>query len=466
MNRVVGFIAAAIFAGGACGDNLGSSGMSHAQLLGKLRALPGVTADEVSSSVDGFSSYVLHFTQPVDHSDPNGPTFQQEVSLLHRSELAPVPMIVWTSGYADTYADTPVELTDILDANQVSIEHRFFGGARPEPADWTKLTIDQAAADEHEIIAALRTIYDGAFLSAGASKGGMTAVFHRRFYPDDVEGTVAYVAPLTFGAPDPRYPAFFDTVGPEDCRNAVRAIALDMLANRRDQMEARAASQPYVYSRISLGAAVEAAIAGFEWSFWQYFGVDHCKFVPAVSASDDDVFAFLDQISPIHDNADAGIASLEAYYYQSYTQLGYPDYSVSSLTPYLWYDEDDYLGELPTAEPAYDSNPMTDILNYVDNSGDRLLFVYGEWDPWTKGRVVLGNAADSQTFIVPEGTHAASIRALPSDKSSAAGAMLESWTGVKPRLSWWRRAGSAPPRVAPPPRMPPVPRYATVARGL
>jgi hypothetical protein len=465
MNRVVGFLAAAMFAGSACGDNLGPSGMTHQQLLAKLRALPGITADEVPSKVDGFSAYVLHFTQLVDHNDPSGPTFQQEVSLLHRSELAPVPMIIWTSGYSDHYADKAIELTEILDANQVSVEHRFFGTSRPTPADWTKLTIEQAAADEHEIIAALRTIYGGAFLSAGASKGGMTAVFHRRYYPNDVDGTVAYVAPLTFGAPDPRYSPFFETVGPEDCRNAVRALALDMLANRRDPIEERAALQTqHVYSRIALGPAVEAAIAGFEWSFWQYFGVDHCRSVPDVSTSDDNVFAFLDRISPIHDNSDAGIADLEAYYYQSYAQLGYPDYTVPYLTPYLQYTEEDYQGELPTAEPDYDPNAMFDILDFIDKSGDRLLFVYGEWDPWVKGKVVLGQAVDSQVFTVAEGTHAASIRALPSGKSDAAAAMLESWTGVKPRLSWWRRAGSTPAKPTLPPRMPPVLRYAPAER--
>lgn len=467
MNRVVGFIVAAMFAGSACGDNLGPSGMTHEQLLAKLRALPGVKADEVPSKVDGFLAYVLHFTQPVDHADPTQGVFQQEVSLFHRSELAPVPMVVWTSGYADNYADKTVELTDILDANQVSIEHRFFGASRPEPADWTKLTIDQAAADEHKVIQALRTIYGGAFLSAGASKGGMAAVFHRRFYPGDVEGTVAYVAPLTFGAPDPRYPPFFDKVGPEACRNAVRAIALDMLANRRDQMEARASRQTqHAYSRIPLGPAVESAITGLEWSFWQYFGVDHCKSVPDVSANDDDVFSFLDWISPIHESSDAGISDVEAYYYQSYAQLGYPDYTVSYLTPYLQYDDDDYLGELPVAEPSYDPNPMLDILDYIDKSGDRLLFVYGEWDPWIKGKVVLGQAVDSKSYTVPEGTHAASIRALKTSDCNTAAGMIENWTGVKPRLSWWRRAGSAPAKSALPPHMPPVLRHVPVAHGL
>ena len=37
----------------------------------------------------------------------------------------------------------------------------------------------------------------------------MTAIYHRRFYPDDVDGTVPYVAPISFGAPDLRYPTTF-----------------------------------------------------------------------------------------------------------------------------------------------------------------------------------------------------------------------------------------------------------------
>jgi hypothetical protein len=458
MNRAVGFIVAAALAA-ACGDNFGPSGMTGQQLLGKLRALPGVTADQVHTDLPGVSYYVLHFTQLIDHDDPSQGTFQQEVSLLHRDELAPTPMIIQTSGYWDYYRDKTVELTDILGANQVSIEHRFFGGSRPASADWSKLTIKQAATDEHEIIAALRTIYDGAFLTTGASKGGMTAIFHRRYFPDDVEGTVAYVAPLTFGAPDPRYPQFFDTVGPAACRNAVRAIAIEMLANRRAQLEERAGAQlEFAYSRISLGPAVESAITGLEWSFWQYFGVDHCGDVPEVTASDNDVFAFLDSISPVHECADSELANMEAYYYQSYTELGYPDYRVPYLEPYRKYTDAEYRGELPVTEPAteptYDPTAMFGILDFVDRSGDRLLFVYGEWDPWIKGRVVLGQAADSQSYIVPEGTHAAEIRQLKSGECDTAAAMLERWTGVTPQLGWWRRAGAATTHLQPPVQLP------------
>ena len=134
----------------------------------------------------------------------------------------------------------------MLGANQISIEHRFFAPSRPEPADWSDDAIVQMAADEHAIVAALRSIYAGPVIATGASKGGMTAVFYRRFFPDDVVATVPYVAPISYGAPDPRYDHVFDAVGPADgaCRQAIRDAATDMLANRRDALHVQRAHRP------------------------------------------------------------------------------------------------------------------------------------------------------------------------------------------------------------------------------
>lgn len=460
MNRAVGFIVAAVIGSASgCGDNLGPPAMNRAQLLDRLRALPGVTVTEATTKVPDAEYFILHFTQPVDHFDPNQSegTFQQEVSLLHRSELARVPMIIHTSGYWDNYRDSEVELTHLLDANQVSIEHRYFGASRPVPTDWTKLTIQQMAADEHAIIMALRRVYGGAFLTTGGSKGGTTAVFHHRYYPDDVDGTVAYVAPISFGTPDPRYPPFFDKVGPDWCRRKVVEVATDLLVNRRDAMEMLAAKQSdFAYDRIAIGPAVESAISGFEWSFWQYFGVNHCGLLPELSASDEEMFAFLDKVSPVADCSDQRLANLEAYYYQTYNQLGYPDYYVPYLT--LRYSENDYSGELPTPEPAYDASAMHDVLDYFSAHGERMMLIYGEWDPWIKGRLVLSVAPDSGVYVQPEGTHASSISGLKDTDHDAALTILQHWTGVTPRTDAWRGATISPALAVAPfePRMLPV----------
>jgi hypothetical protein len=343
-------------------------------------------------------------------------------------------MIVQTSGYFDYYEDRPVELTNLLLANQISIEHRFFGASRPDPADWSKLTIKQMADDEHVIIAALRDIYPGAFLTTGGSKGGMTATYHRRFYPDDVDGTVPYVAPISFAAPDDRYTAFVDGIGPASCRTALRDLAVEMLQNRRAMIESRAGAQPgHAYTRIALGPAVEVSIASVEWAFWQYYGVEYCGAVPAVTASDDEVFGFLDEVAPVSDSDDAQVAAFEAYYYQAYAQLGYPADNATYLDAFTIYSDADYDGALPTPEPpSYDAAAMTDIDTWVRTEGDRLLFIYGEFDPWSGGQYTLGNASDSLLLVQPEGSHGSRINGLDDADREAAFAKLEAWTGVEP----------------------------------
>jgi hypothetical protein len=451
MSRAVGLFVAAVVAGTGCGDNLETPALTPVQLVDKLRLTPGVSSvEEVDTELTGYRRYTLHFTQPVDHGDPNQGTFEQEVTLLHRDDRAPVPMIVHTSGYADDWGDRPVELTQLLSANQVSIEHRYFGSSRPVPTDWTRLTIAQMAADEHMIIQALRPIYGGAFLTTGASKGGMTAVFHRKFYPDDVDGTVAYVAPISFGAPDPRYASFLDTLGPEGCREKVRDLAVDMLQSRRNQIQARAALQTeHSYTRIPIGPAVEAAIGSFEWTFWQFAGVDECSKVPSASvASDAEVFDFLEEISPVSDCDDEQIRAFEPYYYQSYSQLGYPAGVGEYLQQYLRYKDSDYLSELPTQAPPLDRTAMTEILDFVGTHGDRLLFIYGAWDPWTAGKVVLGDATDSALFVHHEGTHMTRITTLDAADRAVALGMVQAWTGVKPEVPRvrWPGAQSAEPR--------------------
>lgn len=437
MPRLAVMCLGAILALGACGDDDPKPPPPPAsieEVVAQLAALPGVTATIEPTVTRDYTYAVIQFTQPVDHEAPSGPTFQQRVSLLFHDGAA--PMIVHTGGYQDYTRDRRVELTRLLTANQVSIEHRYFGTSRPDEPAWDKLTIRQMADDQHAIIAALRGIFPGAFLSTGGSKGGMTAVYHRRFYPDDVEGTVPYVAPISFGAPDDRYNPFLDTIGTATCRQALRDLAIEMLANRRAQLLQRAQNQAatngHTYTRVPIEVALEIAVEAFEFVFWQYAGVEDCDIIPTPTATDADLFGFLDAISPVSDSDDATTAEFDAYYYQAYAQLGFPEDTVPYLAPYTMYTEEDFLGALPAPKPAFDAAAMRDIDAYVQQRGERLLFVYGAWDPWTAGAFTLGAARDSLLVEVAEGTHAALLSELAPADREAAFAKLAAWTGVTP----------------------------------
>ena len=423
-------VIAALAAG--CGDNLAPPPVDVATALAALPGVHDVAA--MPTAATGVTYYVLHFTQPVDHANPDGPTFLQEVSLLHKDTTS--PMIVHTSGYWDYYRDTQVELTYLLGGNQISIEHRYFAGSRPDPADWSKLTIEQMAQDEHAIVTALKQLYTGAYISTGGSKGGMTAIFYRRFFPDDVAGTVPYVAPISFAAPDLRYPTYLAQIGTADCRQHVRDLATEMLSNRRAAMELAAAAQGNSFTRVVIGPAVESAIISFEWSFWQYFGITQCANLPAITDDDATLFKVLDRVSPPSDSDDDQTGLFDAYYYQAYFQLGYPaDGTDTYLKQFEIYGDADYAGSLPTAQPTFDGGAaMEDIQAFVGSS-DKFVFVYGQWDPWSGGQFDLTRTQDSLLLVNAVGTHNSQLTDLATADRAAAYAKLEAWTGVRPKVA-------------------------------
>src|SRR4026208_309704 len=79
------------------------------EMIFALRKLPGVhDVTAMPTQAAGYTHFVIHFEQKVDHQDPNSDTFLQKVSLLHHDEVN-YPLIVHTSGYWDYYLDHVVE---------------------------------------------------------------------------------------------------------------------------------------------------------------------------------------------------------------------------------------------------------------------------------------------------------------------------------------------------------------------
>ncbi len=204
-------------------------------MLARLRTINGLRATEGTSTVPGARWFTLTLDQPVDHAAPAGSRFEQRLTLLHRDDRAPT--VLATTGYglfgfADASRD--VELSELLGANLVVVEHRFFEASTPQPPTWQHLTIKQSADDFHQVVGALKPLYPGKWVGTGISKGGMTSVYHRRFYPGDVDATVAYVAPQSYGVDDPRYAAFIDQQGDQACRDRLLAVRRAALSRRAE----------------------------------------------------------------------------------------------------------------------------------------------------------------------------------------------------------------------------------------
>ncbi len=390
--------------------------------------------------LDGYRYFVMTYEQPVDHHDASGAKFQQRMTLLFRDYAA--PMVVFNSGYFVSTAGYPAGVTVLTNANQLSIEYRYFAPSRPEPADWTKLDIWQAATDQHAITEALELrLFKAKWLTTGASKGGMTSLFHRRFYPAEVDGTIAYVAPFDYPgdqaqSPANRYIDFLDNVGTDaTCRQNLKNFQNLVLA-RRAAMKTLMETKATYTTPLDEDHALEFAVEELPFIFWQYGDQSNCSNIPASSATDADVFAFFDDTINIAGYGDNDLAAYLPYYHQSATQLGYPIDDESYLVGLMYPGQDTSRAYIPSGiqTPAYDQGAaMTDVQSWIASSGSQILLIYGQNDPWSAGAVNLGAATDSFKYIVPNGNHGSTISMLdPTERDTARNAVMR-WAGMAAR---------------------------------
>lgn len=416
-------------------------------IAAKLRAIKGVTltTDTVPPQLPDRRYYELTFKQAVDHRHPEAGTFEQRVRILHKSVDRPV--VLFATGY-DLYTapEFLAEPTKILDADQVAVEQRYFTPSRPnlaDPGDWSDLNIWQAATDHHVIVEALKTIYRTKWISTGASKGGMTSVYHHRFYPRDVDGTVAYVAPDNPDVWDNRpYDTFFDTVGTPECRAKLNNLQQEAL-NRRTEIDgmiaAQAAAQnpPVHFSVVkTIDRAFEVTVIDFRWAFWQYHLEPECAGIPATTADTKTIFTWIDGIDPWLGNDDENLAEFVPYYYQAATQLGEPNPATSYLHGLKYGSGLDtsrtFIPNSIDVPRFFDFRAMPDVDHWVKTQGSHLMFLYGGNDPWGVKPFRLGRGTkDSLWFSVAGQRHSGSlISLLPQQQHDQAVATLSRWAGV------------------------------------
>jgi PS-10 peptidase S37 len=426
--------------GGGAGDGGidGSAGMcpdppkptcAATDLAGKLRCIPGLTLKTSPAPPQGYQRFDIDLEQPVDHANPNGAKFKQRLVLLHKSQAA--PLVLFTTGYGLSTGQS--EVTTTFAANQISIEHRYFSPSIPEaPIPWENLTIAQAAADSHHIWESFKWLYSGKWANSGGSKGGETAVYHRRFHPCDVDATVAYVAPLVLGLDDQRFVTFLDNVGGATyatCRTKLVDVSKALLTRRDEVLPLLDASK---FTHLGKDMSYEHAVQDLIFAFWQYQPASRCNSIPAPTASPNAFYTFMSDLGLLDNADDASFDYFAPYYWQSGLELGLPanyDAPIMSLLKFPGsYTLEAYLPM--NVHPVFRPAAMPDVQNWVKTSAQRMMFIYGEFDPWSAAAYDLGNATDSLKFIAPANNHGSGIADLRAADKEKALSTLERWLGV------------------------------------
>ncbi|MDH2391673.1 S28 family serine protease [Streptomyces sp. HNM0663] len=413
----------------------------------RILAIPGMSLIE-EKPYPGYRFFVLDYTQPVDHRWPYRGTFQQRITVLHKDTARPT--VFYTSGYHVSTTPRRAEPTAIVDGNQVSLEYRFFSPSRPSPADWSKLDIRQAAGDQHRVFKALKKIYRKNWIATGGSKGGMTATYYERFYPRDMDGVVAYVAPNdVVNREDSAYDRFLARVGTRECRDRLGAVQRQALV-RREALEAKyrrfAEEEGYTFTTVgSLSRAYEAVVLDFAWAFWQYSHLSDCEALPtAATASDQEIYDALDAVAGLAFYTDQGLAPYTPYYYQAGTELGSPDIAQPHLDGLVRYGYQPPRSFVPREIPMrFKPWAMYDVDRWVRHRAQRMMFVYGENDPWGAEPFRLGRGSrDSYVYTAPGANHGAGVADLKKEERARATASILEWAGVAPRAVRENPAGA------------------------
>ena len=407
--------------------------IAQSELEIKLFDLPDVVFTKIDTPNEYEAAYKLMIKQPLDHSNPTAGHFYQRVWLSHKGYSNPTTII--TNGYARG-SNNINEIVTLLDANQLNVEHRYFGESMPDSLDYQYLTFEQVAQDYHHIRQLFDNIYTGKWAASGISKGGTTTIFYKYFFPNDVDVSIPYVAPLNYEFEEQRIYDFLDNKGTPECR-------ANMLAYQKRLLQQREAILPLLewfvkgkglkFNYLSLGEAYEYAVLEYPFSFWQY-GWD-CGKIPSESASLETHIDYLLEVVGLDFFADDSMEAFASHYYQSATQMGYYGYEpedFAGLLKYLPYEPHPHAAFTPNKmEVKFDATLTNKVAKWIEKHGHRMIHINGDLDTWSATATPKTKGVDALWYFLKDKHHAsARIKNMTHDEKSLLYAKLNEWLGT------------------------------------
>ncbi|HBG52904.1 MAG TPA: aminopeptidase [Rikenellaceae bacterium] len=445
----------------------------------QLSAIDGVTEVFRLESTEFEEKFRIRLRQMINHDDIVYGFFEQRVFIMHAGYDRPTIFV--TEGYDAGYAARPgyrEELSRLLNANLIVVEHRYFGESVPSPRRWDYLNVQSAMTDLHKIRQNLAALYPGKWIATGISKGGQTALMYRTLFPDDVDITVCYVAPLCQGVEDGRHEPFIaNKAGTPEARRKVLEFQKEVLSRRDSLMPLfeKFCDTTGLHFTRPVSDIFDYCVLEYSFAFWQW-GTDP-ETIPDLQSQNTVLFAHLLKIaSPDYFVRDSPTMP---FFIQAARELGYYGYdttpfrfktprtrfvpekekkslsgkqkepgqeavqakdSVQKAPAGKWVTKKYPAMELKTAnrylkdlflpdfyKPRFNKSMYRLQRDFVKKTDARMVFIYGEWDPWTAAAVPDPGKANVLYYVQPGGSHRARIATLPETMREALQKQLESW---------------------------------------
>ena len=401
-------------------DNLPENA-TQVSFIDQIAHLKGVSDLTVLRTDNFVEKCVFFIEQPLNHKDNTKGFFKQRVFVSHKGFDRPTVFV--TEGYGADYVSNAMytnELADLFSTNLIVVEHRYFLESTPMPRDWEHLTAENSANDLHHIFTSLKTVYPQKWISTGLSKGGQTTMIYQTFFPNDMDIAVPYVGPLNRGVEDGRHEIFLrESVGTSQDRAVIQAFQLEILKRRSKLMPLFAAhcNERKFEFRASLDEIFDFTVLEYPFTLWQYgTSIDN---IPSLTVSDEELFRhFIAVSSPQYFQE---YSMFESFFVQAERELGYYGYDIEPFVEHLSIkNAQGYLKKIVVpkdADVTFDKTLYDTICTYLEREDPRMIFIYGEYDPWSATAVdVSVNMNNKQQIIVayvPKGNHTVNIRSLP-----------------------------------------------------
>jgi len=402
----------------------------------KLKAMEGVVSVTAIDKGPYSEKYEIFVTQPLDHKNPAAGTFRQRVIVGFRGYDRPNVLI--TEGYSADYATNAFyreEITEMLEANQFFCEYRYFSKSTPEPCNWDYMTVDNSLGDLHNVRQMMGKIFGGKWLATGISKGGSTCAYYRAAYPDDVDASVAYVAPINKRLEDGRHEKFLkNTVATKEIRAEMTSVQQEMM-RRKDKLVPMLDTfcvNHNIKFYIPIDQVFDLEVLEYEFSLYQW---GH-SVMDAPRKYEGDVVWFkylVGEVGPDYFSSENGYIP---FFYQALRELGYYGYNYKKLGKNASLKSTkDYVKWVMVPEDMrsvrFDPMVYKRTVKWYKQNDPTHLFIYGEYDPWTASGVAnwldCSKKKNMRIYIQPKGSHATRINNMPATTKKEIISLVKGW---------------------------------------
>jgi hypothetical protein len=401
-----------------------------------LKSLDGISDVQMLESPVFKEKYVMKIRQNVDGDNADKGTFGQRIFVCLRDINAPT--VIVTEGYSasyGTFSRYDIELGRLFGANIVLCEYRYFDQSVPEPCNWDYLTVANSLRDLHHVRQTLGQIFKGKWISTGSSKGGQTTMFYRAYYPDDVDASVSYVAPLNRSVEDGRHEKFLaKKAGTAEDRAIVLRAQQEML-KRRDTMIPlfkKFCDEHHYQFYLPIDEIYDYMVLEYAFAHFQY-GTKASE-IPSVTGPDEPLFKHFVKVSgPDYFAYPSRYLPFDV---QAARELGYYGYSLKGLKKWTKVKSTKgYLKKIMLSPELrhyeFDPTLYKRTVKFLKKEDPTMIFIYGEADPWSASGVCTWlnckKKENMRVYVQPGGDHGASITDMPEPDKTDIMERLTKW---------------------------------------